>query len=108
VAEQKEVGAKYENDQLGVTLSLFDINKQRGILKMEYLVILVNTFIGVELSSYGKLTDSLTVLGGLTWMHATQEETGSTAYDGNYEVGVPKFQANLGTNWKLPLRKIFL
>jgi iron complex outermembrane receptor protein len=30
-------------------------------------------------------------------------ETGSTAYDGNYEVGVPKFQANLGTNWKLPL-----
>lgn len=36
-------------------------------------------------------------------MHATQENTGSATYDGNYEVGVPKFQANLGTNWKLPL-----
>ena len=33
VAEQKEVGAKYENDHLGVTLSLFDINKQRGIMQ---------------------------------------------------------------------------
>ena len=104
VAEQKEVGAKYENDHLGVTLSLFDINKQRGIMQNgvfsdsgEYV------HRGLELSSYGKLTDSLTVLGGLTWMHATQENTGSAIYDGNYEVGVPKFQANLGTNWKLPL-----
>lgn len=104
VAEQKEVGAKYENDHLGVTLSLFDINKQRGIMQNgvfsdsgEYV------HRGVELSSYGKLTDSLTVLGGVTWMHATQENTGSATYDGNYEVGVPKFQANLGTNWKLPL-----
>lgn len=33
VAEQKEVGAKYENDHLGVTLSLFDIIKQRGIMQ---------------------------------------------------------------------------
>ena len=104
MAEQKEVGAKYENDHLGVTLSLFDINKQRGIMQNgvfsdsgEYI------HRGLELSSYGKLTDSLTVLGGLTWMHATQENTGSAIYDGNYEVGVPKFQANLGTNWKLPL-----
>jgi len=104
VAEQKEIGAKYENDDLGVTLSLFDINKQRGVMQNgvfsdagEYV------HRGLELSSYGKLTDSLTVLGGVTWMHAKQEETGSTTYDGNYEVGVPEFQANLGANWKLPL-----
>ena len=104
VAKQKEIGTKYENDHLGVTLSLFDINKQRGILQNgvfsdagEYV------HRGLELSSYGKLTDSLTVLGGLTWMHAKQEDTGSASYDGNYEVGAPKFQANLGTTWKLPL-----
>lgn len=31
VAKQKEVGTKYENGVIGATLSLFDINKQRGI-----------------------------------------------------------------------------
>ncbi len=54
---------------------------------MVYLVILVNMFIGGRTSSYGKLNRLLTVLGGVTWMHATQENTGSAIYDGNYEEG---------------------
>ena len=105
VAKQKEVGAKYENGVIGATLSLFDINKQRGIKDANGVFSDGGEYVhrGVELTTYGKLTDDITVLGGATWMHAKQEDTGSVTYDGNYEVGVPKFQANLGADWKLPV-----
>lgn len=105
VAKQKEVGAKYENGVIGATLSLFDINKQRGIKDANGVFSDGGEYVhrGVELTTYGKLTDDITVLGGVTWMHAKQEDTGSVTYDGNDEVGVPKLQANLGADWKLPV-----
>jgi len=105
VAKQKEVGTKYENGVIGATLSLFDINKQRGIKDANGVFSDGGEYVhrGVEFTTYGKLTDDITVLGGATWMHAKQEDTGSVTYDGNYEVGVPKFQANLGADWKLPV-----
>ncbi|WP_445115490.1 TonB-dependent receptor [Acinetobacter sp. WZC-1] len=104
VAKQKEIGAKYENDLIGASISLYDINKQRGIMENgnlsdggEYV------HRGMELNTYGKLTEDIKILGGLTWMHARQKDTGDAAYDGKYEVGVPKFQANLGADWQLPI-----
>ncbi|MDN8693940.1 hypothetical protein Q0M89_14325, partial [Staphylococcus aureus] len=88
-------GAKYENGVIGATLSLFDINKQRGIKDANGVFSDGGEYVhrGVELTTYGKLTDDITVLGGVTWMHAKQEDTGSVTYDGNDEVGVPKLQA---------------
>ncbi|USP39025.1 TonB-dependent receptor [Acinetobacter sp. XS-4] len=104
VAKQKEVGAKYETDDIGVSLSLFDINKQRAILQDDVFSD-AGEYVhrGVELNTYGKLTDSITVLGGASWMQAKQKNTGAEKYNDNYEVGVPKFQANIGTTWKLPI-----
>lgn len=104
VAKQKEMGAKYENDRLGASISLFDINKQRGVLQ-DGVFSDAGEYVhrGVELNTYGKLTDSITVLGGASWLHAKQKNTGSALYDGNNEVGVPKFQANLGAEWALPV-----
>ncbi|ENU92377.1 hypothetical protein F971_02266 [Acinetobacter vivianii] len=104
VAKQKEIGAKYENDRLGASISLFDINKQRGVLQ-DGVFSDAGEYVhrGVELNTYGKLTDSITVLGGASWLHAKQKNTGSTLYDDNNEVGVPKFQANLGAEWALPV-----
>ena len=104
VAKQKEMGAKYENDRLGASISLFDINKQRGVLQ-DGVFSDAGEYVhrGVELNTYGKLTDSITVLGGASWLHTKQKNTGSTLYDGNNEVGVPKFQANLGAEWALPV-----
>ncbi|MCU4412889.1 TonB-dependent receptor [Acinetobacter sp. WU_MDCI_Axc73] len=104
VAKQKELGAKYENGHIGASLSLFDIDKQRGIIengvfsdKGKYV------HRGVELNTYGKLTETVTVLGGATWMDPKQKDTSNPAFDGNKEVGVPDFQANLGAKWKLPI-----
>lgn len=104
VAKQKEVGVKYENKSFGSSLSLFDIEKQRAVLQNnvfsdagEYV------HRGIELTAYGKITDDIKVLGGMTWMDAEQKNTGSEKYDGKDEVGVAKFQANLGADWQLPI-----
>ncbi|MGZ7881508.1 TonB-dependent receptor [Acinetobacter soli] len=104
VAKQKEIGTKYENGTFGASLSLFDINKQRAVIQNQVFSD-AGEYVhrGVELNTYGKLTDAITVLGGATWMHAKQENTGSIAYDSKDEVGVPKFQANIGADWKLPI-----
>lgn len=104
VAKQKELGAKYENGMFGASISLYDIDKQRAITQNGVFTD-DGKYVhrGIELNTYGKVTDAITVLGGATWMQAKQKDTGSALYDGNYEVGVPKFQANLGADWKLPV-----
>ena len=104
VGKQKEIGVKYENDQIGASVSVFDIEKQRGITQNGVFGD-AGKYVhrGVELNTYGQLTDSFKVLGGLAYMSAKQKNTGNITYDGNKEVGVPKLQANLGADWKLPV-----
>ena len=103
VAKQKEIGAKYENDQFGASLSLFDIDKQRAVLENSVFSD-AGKYVhrGVELNTFGQLTDSLKVLGGATWIDAKQKNTGNVNYDNKKEVGVAEFQANVGADWKLP------
>lgn len=103
VAKQKEIGAKYENDQFGASLSLFDIDKQRAVLENSIFSD-AGKYVhrGVELNTFGQLTDSLKVLGGATWIDAKQKNTGNVNYDNKKEVGVAEFQANVGADWKLP------
>jgi iron complex outermembrane receptor protein len=103
VAKQKEIGAKYENDQFGASLSLFDIDKQRAVLENSVFSD-AGKYVhrGVELNTFGQLTDSLKVLGGATWIDAKQKNTGNANYDNKKEVGVAEFQANVGADWKLP------
>nr|WP_174505617.1 TonB-dependent receptor [Acinetobacter sp. Marseille-Q1620] len=104
VAEQKEIGLKYENERLGASISLFDIDKQRGIQQADRFVD-AGKYVhrGIELNTYGQISDSLKVLGGMSWIDAKQKNTGEVKYDGKKEVGVPEFQANLGADWKLPV-----
>lgn len=107
VAKQKEVGAKFENDQIGLTLSLFDIDKQKGIVDQNNYFVDGGKYVhrGAELSSYGKLTDSIKILGGVTWLDAKQKQTPEAKYNGNQEIGVAKLQANLGADWQLPIEQ---
>ncbi|MCG2937601.1 TonB-dependent receptor domain-containing protein, partial [Escherichia coli] len=64
VAKQKEIGTKYENGTFGASLSLFDINKQRAVIQNQVFSD-AGEYVhrGVELNTYGKLTDAITVLG---------------------------------------------
>ena len=44
----------------------------------------------------------LRVLGGLTWLDAKQQATGSATTDGKRVIGVPEMQANIGAEWDVP------
>ena len=57
---------------------------------------------GAEINVYGQVTDNVRLLGGATFLHAKQRNTGSADTDGKYTIGVPKFQANLGAEWDVP------
>lgn len=97
VTKQKEVGVKYETKRLGLSGAVFSTDKPRAILDD------TNTFTsqgedrhqGLELNSYGVLTQGMRVLGGLTWLDTEQRKT-NTASEGNQVIGVPKFQASFG------------
>ncbi|OZI57017.1 TonB-dependent receptor [Bordetella genomosp. 1] len=104
VSKQKEVGIKYERNGLGGGLAYFNTDKPRGFVNDQ------NTFVtsgkdrhqGLELTTYGEVTRSVRVLGGVTWIDAKQRSTGSDDTDGKRVIGVPKYQANLGVEWDIP------
>ena len=52
---------------------------------------------GVEWSVYGKLTQSLSVLGGVAHIKSEQRNTGKDTY------GTPGLRARLGLDWDTPL-----
>lgn len=109
VSKQKEIGIKFEDGKIGLTLDYFNIDRQRGVAKSvgvdqyEFVKDGKNIHQGVELSTYGQLTDSLRLLGGIVWIDAKQKDTDKGLYDNNRVVGVPELQANLGADWKLPV-----
>ena len=57
---------------------------------------------GLELAVQGEATQGLRLLGGLTWLDAKQQATGSATTDGKRVIGVPEVQANIGAEWDVP------
>ncbi|ENX35374.1 hypothetical protein F889_01043 [Acinetobacter colistiniresistens] len=111
ISKQKEIGLKYENQMLGASLSYFNTNRQRGILVKNANDTYTftnqgeNQHQGIELQTYGQLTEAVKLLGGVTWLDAEQKNTENGLYDKNDVIGVPKFQANLGADWQLPIEQ---
>lgn len=104
ISKQTEVGLKYEDNALGGTLALFSTTKPRALTNTE------NVFTddgedrhrGLELNLYGKLAQDVKILGGVTLLDAIQEDTGSTATEGKRVIGVPRVQANIGSELAVP------
>ncbi len=104
VSKQEEVGVKLDTGILGGSLALFSTSKPRAFVDA------ANVFVasgddrhrGVELSVFGVAAPGVRVLGGLTWLDAVQQSTGSAATDGKRVIGVPRTQANVGVEWDVP------
>lgn len=103
VSEQTEVGLKYETDQLGLGLAYFTTSKPRAVIENNvFKESGEDEHQGMELTIYGKASDNVKILGGVTWLDAEQKETGDAAIDGNDVIGVAEWQANLGAEWEVP------
>lgn len=104
VAKQKEVGVKYDAGRVGGSLAFFSTDKPRAYLDAN------NVFgtngkdrhQGLELAVQGEASKGLRLLGGLTWLDAKQQTTGSATTDGKRVIGVPEVQANIGAEWDVP------
>lgn len=108
VSEQQEIGVKFDGETLGGGIAYFMTDKPRSFIDRSdadnpvFTASGEDQHQGVELTAFGKLNENVKLLGGLTWTDARQEDTGNETLDNQRVIGVPEFQANLGTEWAIP------
>ncbi|MBP1202118.1 iron complex outermembrane receptor protein [Duganella sp. 1411] len=104
-SRQKEVGAKYDGGRFGANAALFTTTQPQGVLDPASKVFGIDgeqRNRGAELSAFGEPLRGLRVLGGVTWLDASQRRTAGGLTDGKDVIGVPKSQVNLGVDWDVP------
>lgn len=103
VSKQTEIGLKYDGGSLGASLAIF--NTERPFSTNDNRVFREGgeqRNRGIELSAFGEPVLGVRVLGGVTLLDAEQKKTVNGTNDGNDAIGVPKLQANIGTEWDVP------
>ncbi|SDF31985.1 TonB-dependent receptor [Sporomusa acidovorans] len=106
--KQNEIGVKYEHAGMLTTLSFFDIEQANSIDVADpgnsnrYYLLQDGRerHKGVELSASGSLGRKWNVLGGLTFLDATQEKTKGGQYDGYDVSGRAKWNAVAGLEYQ--------
>lgn len=101
-SKQYEIGAKYDSGSIGGTLALFQITQPSTVLAGD--VVKEDgeqRNRGIELSWYGRMFESLNVLGGVTLVDAENRRGDIPANDGKDVIGVPDLQANVGVEWSV-------
>ena len=99
VSKQMELGVKFQTGELTHTVSAFQIKRPSFITDPANRLVDdgEQRLRGVEWSVYGKLTQSLSVLGGVAHIKSEQRNTGKDTY------GTPGLRARLGLDWDTPL-----
>ncbi|MEM9603460.1 MAG: TonB-dependent receptor [Pseudomonadota bacterium] len=97
VSEQIELGAKYGDERFGFGVSLFSISQRSAIVVNDTFTDAgeqVNE--GIEITMHGEPTAGLRLLGGVTLLSATLDQTQGGINQGQDAVGVPETMANFG------------
>ncbi len=101
VSKQKEIGIKGEVGDMLLTAALFDISKAYELTTDAnvYTQDGRQRHRGLELTATGKVTDDLTILGGVTFLDARVE--GGT-YDGKRPMNVANVLAKIYAEYQVP------
>ncbi len=101
ISRQKEIGIKAEVSEVLLTAALFDIEKAYEFVNSEniYTQNGRQNHRGIELTATGKVTDNLTLLGGITLLNAKVK---GGDYDGNAPTDVAKVLAKLYAEYEVP------
>ncbi len=103
VSKQAEFGLKQRLGTFTHTLSAFQIDRptlvDEGVGGGMYRLTEggKQRLRGIEWNMFGKISPTLSVLGGVAFMDAKQRDTGLDSY------GVPNWTANLGLDWATPV-----
>lgn len=105
--EQKELGGKWSAGGFSNTVSLFEITKPTMVAigssaNPTYTDEGEKRVRGVEWNTFGELTRSVRLLGGLAYTKGEQTRTAYDRYNGNEAIGAPRWQGNLGSEWDTP------
>ena len=103
-SEQYEVGAKVSLNKIDLTTALFRIDRPYAYVGGDnvFKVQADQVNYGMEMMASGKITDRVTVFGGVTLLDPLLTDTGNVATNNNYVIGVPKVQANLYAEYEMP------
>lgn len=98
--KQSEVGVKLQAGQATHTFSAFRIEKPSIVTNSGNAQVLdgEQRLKGLEWSAFGKLTQTLSLLGGVEYIKSRQVNTGRENY------GVPKLRARIGLDWETPVQ----
>ncbi|WP_423458043.1 TonB-dependent receptor [Ottowia sp. VDI28] len=98
--KQGEIGVKLQWGQTTHTFSAFQVKKPSIITNASNAQVVdgQQRLRGVEWSAFGKLTPTVSLLGGVEYIKSSQLNTGLENY------GVPKLRARIGLDWDTPVR----
>jgi len=102
---QYEIGAKLDLGRFGATLAAFQITLPSGVVDPVTKIFSIDgeqRNRGIELSAFGEVLSGLRVLGGVTFLDARLTQTQGHQFDGNFAIGAPSVQANVGFEWDTP------
>lgn len=105
VADQKEVGVKYDFGPFGASLALFEINKANAALNPTTLVYGIDGLQrnrGLEVNVFGEPFEGIRLLGGVALTEARQVGTSNAFFNGRTAPGVPETTVNLYGEYDLP------
>lgn len=100
VTKQIELGVKLQTGELTHTFSAFQIRRPSFITNSSNALAPdgEQRLSGLEWSVFGKASDNLTLLGGVTHIKSEQRNTGKDTY------GVPGLRVRLGMDWQTPVQ----
>ncbi|MBI0230125.1 TonB-dependent receptor [Yersinia pestis subsp. pestis] len=104
-SKQNEVGVKFDNQRYGGTLALFEITRPTGTVDPA-----TNTYgfygeqrnRGVELNVFGEPVLGTRLLGSAVWLDPKLTKTQNGTNNGNYAVGVARYQLVFGGEYDIP------
>ncbi|MCB6184575.1 TonB-dependent receptor [Leeia sp. TBRC 13508] len=105
--QQKETGVKWDAGSFSHTASVFEITKPTLVTigsssNPTYIDGGEKRVRGIEWSTFGELSRSVRLLGGVTYSKGVQTKTAYDQYNGNEAIGVPRWQGNVGVEWDTP------
>lgn len=115
VTKQYELGLKAEYEKVTGSVSLFHIEQPQMIQtgqiindKNVYAMDGNAIYQGLELNLFGKLSESLSLQGGLMLISTDMKKMTNAAINGKQAQGVAKTNATLGLTWETPLKGLSL
>lgn len=106
VSKQRELGVKLQAGEMTHTVSVYEIERPSYVTDGGAPATMIQAeqrLRGLEWSAYGKLTSTLSFLGGVTNIDSHYTAKASPALAGKDTFGTPEWRARIGLDWNTPV-----